>query len=421
MSSSTKIKRVVELRAGGTPAVNDSLMWDDEGLPWVSIADMTRGPDVVNTDRKVSRAGLLEKNLPVGGPGTLLFAMYASVGAMSVLGTKASWNQAIVGISPRQGRADSRFVRYWLEHLRPRLSAHFRSNTQDNLNAEQVGNLPFPVLDIREQSAIADYLDRETARIDALIAAKRRMVALVDERWQTVIHDAAAGQLVDHRARRRVSRPPWLEDVPTHWREGQLKLVAKLGTGHTPSRSHPEWWVDPTIPWITTGEVAQLRSDRIEYITETRERISEIGMANSSAELHPAGTVVLSRTASAGYSAIMGRDMATSQDFVTWTCGPLVNPRFLLLCLRAMRQDLLGRLAMGSTHKTIYMPDLESIAVPIPPLTEQEELVDAAYDQQRSLGECTTRISAQIDLLRERRQALIGAAVTGQLAIHEAA
>jgi type I restriction enzyme S subunit len=144
-------------------------------------------------------------------------------------------------------------------------------------------------------------------------------------------------------------------------------------------------------------------------------------MANSSAELHPAGTVVLSRTASPGYSAIMGRDMATSQDFATWTCGPLLNPRFLLLCLRAMRQDLLGRLAMGSTHKTIYMPDLESIAVPIPPLSEQEQLVDAAYDQHRTLDECATRISAQIDLLRERRQAFIGAAVTGQLTIPQAA
>ena len=61
----------------------------------------------------------------------------------------------------------------------------------------------------------------------------------------------------------------------------------------------------------------------------------------------------------------MGSDMATSQDFVTWTCGPLLEPRFLLLCLRAMRRDLLERLAQGSTHKTIYMPDIESIRVPL--------------------------------------------------------
>ena len=144
---------------------------------------------------------------------------------------------------------------------------------------------------------------------------------------------------------------------------GEVKLgyVARLGSGHTPSRDHPEWWLNCTIPWITTGEVAQMSSDRLEEITETREMISEIGLANSSATVRPKGTVVLCRTAaSAGYSAIMGSDMATSQDFATWTCGPRLRPRYLLLCLRAMRSDLLGRLAIGSTHRTIYMPDIES-------------------------------------------------------------
>jgi type I restriction enzyme S subunit len=85
-----------------------------------------------------------------------------------------------------------------------------------------------------------------------------------------------------------------------------------------------------------------------------------------------------------------------------------------------MRQDLLGRLAMGSTHKTIYMPDIESIAVPLPPLREQEEVVEAAYAQQRALDDCAIRINTQVKLLRERRAAVISAAVTGELRIPEA-
>jgi type I restriction enzyme S subunit len=82
-----------------------------------------------------------------------------------------------------------------------------------------------------------------------------------------------------------------------------------------------------------------------------------------------------------------------------------------------MRQDLLGRLAMGSTHKTIYMPDIESIEVPVPPLSEQEELVEAAYAQKRKLEDCATRMSKQVELLRERRHTVVSAAVTGQLAL----
>jgi type I restriction enzyme S subunit len=164
-----------------------------------------------------------------------------------------------------------------------------------------------------------------------------------------------------------------------------------------------------------------MRSDDIEYVVETREKISALGMANSSATLHPAGTVVLCRTASAGYSAIMGADMATSQDFATWTCGPLLRPRFLLLCLRAMRQDLLGRLAMGSTHKTIYMPDIESIKVPIPPVDEQDRIVEETYARHQPLQIAVARLDTQLALIAERRKALITAAVTGQIEIPVAA
>ncbi len=79
-----------------------------------------------------------------------------------------------------------------------------------------------------------------------------------------------------------------------------------------------------------------------------------------------------------------GGEMATSQDFATWTRGPLLRPRFLLLCLRAMREDLLGRLAMGSTHKTIFMPDIQSLRIPLPPVDEQDEIVEAVWQEPGS-------------------------------------
>jgi type I restriction enzyme, S subunit len=138
--------------------------------------------------------------------------------------------------------------------------------------------------------------------------------------------------------------------------------------------------------------------------------------------VRPAGTVVLCRTAaSAGYSAIMGGEMATSQDFATWTCGPLLRHRFLLLCLRVMRQDLLGRLAMGSTHQTIYMPDIEAIKVPLPSVSEQDEIVEAVWQRLSSFDVAEDLLRQQIKLVSEHRQALITAAVTGELDLSEAA
>ncbi|MFH9133480.1 restriction endonuclease subunit S [Streptomyces sp. NPDC017524] len=292
-----------------------------------------------------------------------------------------------------------------------------RGTTRTRINLDVVREIQVPVPPVDEQRSIAEFLDAETARIDALANSQQRLLALLSERRAAGVVTAVSGG--DH-ADRQPTELPWLRTLPSHWQEVRVGLVARMGSGHTPSRSHPEWWVDCTIPWITTGEVKQVRSDRIEDLHHTREKISELGLANSSAELCPQGTVFLCRTASAGYSGVMGTAMATSQDFVTWTCGPLLNPYFLLWCLRGMRPDLLGRLAMGSTHKTIYVPDLQMLRIPLPPLAEQAKIVDAIRSQNREIDALTDKVRRQGELLAERRQALITAAVTGQFDVSTA-
>ena len=320
-------------------------------------------------------------------------------------------------ITPRQ--VDPRYLSWWVtaDPFIEEVAARSVGVSYPAINASELGQLPVRFPARSEQRVIADYLDTETARIDTLISKKHRLIQLLAEHRTALITQTVTHGL-DRSPRLRPSGVDWIGDIPAHWGSPKISHVAILGSGHTPSRSVPEWWVpqECTVPWITTGEVANLRSDRTEYIERTRECISDIGLANSSAVVHPAGTVVLSRTASVGYSGIMATDMATSQDFATWTCGPNLLPRFLLLCLRAMRPDLLGRLTMGSTHKTIYMPDIQSLAIPLPPIVEQHEIVNAVWKQLGRVGEAEDRITSQISLLREYRQALISAAVTGDLA-----
>lgn len=192
---------------------------------------------------------------------------------------------------------------------------------------------------------------------------------------------------------------PWLTN--SRWPTVPIRLVARLGTGHTPSRSVPAYWEDCTIPWITLADVWQLRSGTQSMIGTTKEKISPLGMANSAAVRHPAGTVILSRTASVGFSAIMGADMATSQDFATWTCGPRLEPRFLLHALRAAAPDL-RRVATGSTHKTIYMPDIEQLRVPLPPRDEQRRIANFLDAETARIDELVNAQRRVVTLLKER-------------------
>jgi type I restriction enzyme S subunit len=209
----------------------------------------------------------------------------------------------------------------------------------------------------------------------------------------------------------------WIGEIPEHWSCARTRLVARLESGHTPSRNHPEYWVNCNKPWFTLADVWQLRDGSQKYVYDTKELVSELGLANSSARLLPKDTVILSRTASVGFSAIMGVPMATTQDFVNWVCGPRIIPTFLLWVFRGMKQEF-ERLMMGSTHKTIYMPDAEQFSTPLPPLPEQRAIAEFLDRKTAQIDAVVAKKRRLIERLQEKRQALISHAVTKGLDPH---
>src|SRR6266850_1826166 len=164
-----------------------------------------------------------------------------------------------------------------------------------------------------------------------------------------------------------VGRPEKL--APTGWKWTALSDVARLETGHTPSRKHPEYW-DGDVPWIGIRDATENHG---RVINDTLQHTNELGIANSSARILPKNTVCLSRTASVGYVVVMGRPMATSQDFVNWVCSGALDYRFLKYVLLAERSAFL-RFASGTTHQTIYFPEVKAFHVCLPPINEQREI-----------------------------------------------
>ncbi len=157
--------------------------------------------------------------------------------------------------------------------------------------------------------------------------------------------------------------------LPKGWRWTALSDVARLETGHTPSRRHPEYW-GGDVPWIGIKDATENHGRMIE---DTYQHTNELGIANSSARILPTNTVCLSRTASVGYVVVMGRPMATSQDFVNWVCSDAVDYRFLKYVLLAERNAFL-RFASGTTHQTIYFPEVKAFHVALPSIREQHAI-----------------------------------------------
>jgi len=163
--------------------------------------------------------------------------------------------------------------------------------------------------------------------------------------------------------------------IPEDWDVCLLDSVANRGSGHTPDKSHPEYW-GGNIKWISLQD-----SDRLDklYIYDTAAKITPLGIKNSSAKMHLEGTVVLSRDAGVGKSAIMKEDMAVSQHFIAWKCGPLLNNHFLYYWLQSNKSEF-ERIAMGNTIKTIGLPYFRRLSIPLPTIGEQEAIAEALSD-----------------------------------------
>lgn len=307
------------------------------------------------------------------------------------------------------------FIKWLFDSRYVKGSVQVRANglTRVGLGQYALDNLVLPFPPFPEQTAIAAFLDRETGKIDALVEEQRRLIELLKEKRQAVISHAVTKGL-DPNARMKESGIEWLGEVPEHWEVIPIRYVARLESGHTPSRSRPEWWENCTVPWFGLADVWQIREEGRSIITETSEMISELGLANSSARVLPKGTVMLSRTASVGFSAIMGVDMATTQDFANWVCGPRLFNEFLLWTFRAMRPEF-ARLMMGSTHNTIYMPDIASFRFALPPLDMQRQITAFLTGKIGEIDDLAREATRLVEILQERRAALISAAVTGKI------
>lgn len=197
------------------------------------------------------------------------------------------------------------------------------------------------------------------------------------------------------------------DSIPTGWKYDLLDKFATRCSGHTPSKSFPEYW-DGGIKWISLADSFRLDQG---YVYETDKEISEAGIANSSAELHPAETVVLSRDAGIGKSGVMAEPMAVSQHFIAWKCdnSEKLNSWFLYNWLQLNKAEF-ERQAVGSTIKTIGLPYFKKLKIAVPPYTEQKKIAQILFTWDKAI---TTTEQLLADS-QQQKKALMQQLLTGK-------
>ncbi|WP_205215936.1 restriction endonuclease subunit S [Agrobacterium tumefaciens] len=262
---------------------------------------------------------------------------------------------------------------------------------------------------IDQQSKIAEILDT----LDEAIRRTHAVVGKLKAVKQGLLHDlltrgiGANGDLrPPHNEAPHLYKETPLGWLPKGWDAPLLDNVAQRGSGHTPSKSIASYW-NGGIKWVSLADSSRL--DQV-FIYETDKEISEAGLANSSAVLHPENTVILSRDAGIGKSAILASEMAVSQHFMAWRCGARVNHVFLYYLLQGAKPKL-EAIAMGSTIKTIGLPFFKKYLIALPPRPEQDRAAEILLETELGIE----RHESELGKLFSLKSGLMDDLLTGRV------
>ncbi|MDZ4207556.1 restriction endonuclease subunit S [Rhodoferax sp.] len=280
------------------------------------------------------------------------------------------------------------------------------------LPTEQFNDFWFPVPSFEEQSAIATFVDHETAKIDALVVEQERLIELLKEKRQAVISHAVTKGL-DPSVPMKDSGVEWLGEVPAHWEVSALKRHWTV----TDCKHVTAEFVEEGFPLASIREV-QGRWVELKQAKQTTEHFYEL-LIEGDRKPQP-GDLIFSRNATVGEVAQVHSDhplFAMGQDVVLLRRNEQQsNPDFLQLVLRS--EVVVQQLALcmiGSTFKRINVEEIRSLVMAFPPPAEQNLIATHLLGQTDSFDQLIGEAVLSIELLRERRTALISAAVIGQI------
>ena len=287
------------------------------------------------------------------------------------------------------------------------------------LPAEQFNNLRFPLPPLPEQTAIAEFLDRETGKIDELVAEQRRLMELLKEKRQAVISHAVTKGLNPH-APMKPSGIEWLGDVPEGWEIGKLGYACKLRGGFAFAAA------DFGTEGVAVVKMNNLKRGRLD-LTESA-RIPESSCNGTVALLE--GDLVWGMSGSTGETGSLGNFARVRADDLPCQLNQRVG-RFQVdsakLDLNFVEQviqtpyfyEQIMLLVTGTAQYNVSSEQVQSCIFVLPPVAEQTAIAKFLDAELLKFDTLTAEAQRAIDLLQERRTALISAAVTGQIDVRQ--
>ena len=296
------------------------------------------------------------------------------------------------------------------------------SGLRQNLDWGDFKYLPCCLPPVAEQAAIVRFLDYVDRRIRRYVAAKEKLIALLEEQKQAVIHQAVTGE-IDVRTGQpypayKDSGVEWLGEVPEHWGLSKLRHCAAVSGGMTPSMADRRFW-DGQIPWVTPKDLKSREiSDSILRITNDALEETSIRLVEPPAVLLVVRGMILARKVPIARTTV---PVTLNQDMKALVPNREISASFLAAFLECA-QDALRSLVDESGHGTRRLPTKHwrGVVVALPPLKEQEAIVAVIQSQVRRVTASVESALRQNRLVSEYKSRLAADVVTGKLDVRGA-
>ncbi|WP_083912386.1 restriction endonuclease subunit S [Natronolimnohabitans innermongolicus] len=354
---------------------------NQENLPLIKMGDIKRGDTFISgIDEEIKKTDeLLEEHSLKKGD-----LLFNTRNTPELVGKTAVWDGHCTAVYDNnisrvrfKSNISTLFVNYFLSsELGWR---QLRARVQGTTSVAAIYNSEFDKFQIllpsleeqRKISSVLYTLDQAIIQTEEIInQANKVKEAVIQEFYSDGYYDHDEWQEGNKQDAYVMTRA---DEVPADWKICEADEIADIKTGHTPSTSVDEYW-GGSISWVDIHDLTQLEKN---VITTTDDTITEEGLENSGAKLLPEGTLVLCRTGAIGETAILGKEMATDQDQVTFECDEdVVLPQYLMYLFEYATPQL-ERLSAGSTHDKIQLHFFSDLEIPLPSFEEQEKIVEA--------------------------------------------
>jgi len=404
-----------KVQTGTTPPTTNEEYYQNGTIDWFAPSDFLENQIYLKTAKKKLNEKSLQdgivKCFPRGS--ILIIGIGATLGKVGLLDIDATSNQQINAILLNKD-IEPKFVAYHLSVLQEIMKVISSATTIGILNQEKTKLIPLVIPPLNEQKLIADYLDRETIQIDNLIAAKEQMLTLLEEKREALISHAVTRGLDPNVAFKR-SGLDWLGDIPKHWQVCQLKRIWQSNDYGISENIRGDGEIkvlrmtcieDGIVDLSKGGEVESVdpylllrKGDLLFNRTNSLDQVAKVGIVQSDPEQPTtfASYLVRIRTNDLAYPEFLAAYL-NSQDFLTFA-----------------RKNAIPAIGQANLSPSRY----GEIKIAIPPKSEQKEILDMINKEQERTKELKNALTDSIALLKERRSALITAAVTGQISIQE--